>query len=65
MPMPALPSEEFKIVEQLRNGTRNGYAFQIGGCQVADAKRPNAKYLLMARPLVRECQHIALTNPAS
>ncbi|HTQ61832.1 MAG TPA: hypothetical protein VMI32_16535 [Candidatus Solibacter sp.] len=49
----ALPSDEFKIVEQLRNGTRNGYTFQIGGCQVADAKRPNAKYELMARPLLK------------
>jgi len=49
--MSALQSDEFKIVEQLRNGTRNGYAFQIGGCQVADAKRPNAKYQLTARPL--------------
>jgi hypothetical protein len=26
--MSALPSDEFKIVDQLRNGTRNGYAFQ-------------------------------------
>ena len=50
--MSALPSDEFKIVEQLRNGTRNGYAFQIGGCQVADAKRPNEKYQLTARPLL-------------
>jgi len=51
--MSALPSDEFKIVEQLRNGTRNGYAFQIGGCQVAHAKRPNEKYQLTARPLLK------------
>jgi len=48
-----LPSDEFRIVEQLRNGTRNGYAFQIGGCQVAYAKRPNAKYQFTARPLLK------------
>jgi hypothetical protein len=41
--MSALPSDEFKIVEQLRNGTRNGYAFQISGCQVANGARSNAK----------------------
>jgi len=49
----ALPSDEFKIIDQLRNGTRNGYAFQISGCQVADVKRPNAKYRLTARPLLK------------
>jgi hypothetical protein len=41
--MSVLPSDEFKIVEQLRNGTRNGYAFQISGCQVANGARSNAK----------------------
>jgi hypothetical protein len=51
--MSALPSDEFKIVEELRNGRRNRYAFQIAGCQVADAQRPNGKYQLTARPLVK------------
>jgi hypothetical protein len=51
--MSALPSDEFKIVEQLRNGTRDKYAFEIVGCQTADAKRPNAKYQLTARPLLK------------
>ncbi len=51
--MSALPNDEFKIVEQLRNGIRNEYAFQIGGCQVAEPKLPNAKYQSMARPLLK------------
>ncbi len=50
--MSALPSDEFKIVEQLRNGTWNGYAFQIGGCQVAKGTSSNVKYQLTARPLL-------------
>jgi hypothetical protein len=49
----ALPSDEFKIVERLRNGTRNGYAFQISGCQVANGARSNAWYQLTARPLLK------------
>jgi hypothetical protein len=61
----ALPSDESKIVEKLRNGTRNQYAFQIGGCQVADPKLPNPKYQLTARPLLKGCPHIAPTNPES
>jgi hypothetical protein len=51
--MSALPSDEFKIVEQLRIGPKNGYAFQIGGCQVANGARSNAKYQLTARPLLK------------
>jgi hypothetical protein len=51
--MSALPSDEFKIIEQLRNGTRDKYAFEIVGCQAVDAKRPNAKYQLTARPLLK------------
>ena len=49
-----LPSDEFKIVEQLRAGTRNGYAFQIGGCQVANVRHPNPNYQLTARPLLKK-----------
>ena len=49
----SLPSDEFKMVEQLRNGTRDGYAFEIGGCQVAASARSNAKYQLTARPLFK------------
>jgi hypothetical protein len=49
----ALPSDTFKIVEQLRTGARNKYAFQIGGCQVANSGHPNTKYQLTARPLVK------------
>jgi type IV pilus assembly protein PilA len=49
----ALPSDESKIVEQLRNGTKNQYAFQIGGCQVSNPKLPNPEYQLTARPLLK------------
>jgi len=51
--MSALPDDEFKTIEQLRNGTRDEYAFQIGGCQVANGARSNAKYQLTARPLLK------------
>jgi hypothetical protein len=51
--MSALPSDEFKTVEQLRNGTRNGYAFEIIGCHAANGARSSAKYQLMARPLLK------------
>jgi hypothetical protein len=49
----ALPNDEFKVVEQLRNGAWNGYAFQISGCQIANDARSNAKYQLTASPLLK------------
>jgi len=33
------------------NGTDNGYAFEIAGCQSPDAGRPNLAYYSTARPL--------------
>jgi hypothetical protein len=33
------------------NGTDNGYAFEIAGCQAPDAVRPNGAYYTTARPL--------------
>jgi hypothetical protein len=51
--MSALPNDEFKIVEQLRNGARNKYVFEIVGCQTADVNHPNAKYQLTARPMLK------------
>ena len=48
--MSALPSDGL-TAGLVRNGTRNEYAFEIAGCE---AKRPNAKYQLTARPLLKE-----------
>ena len=47
----ALPSDEL-TTELVRNGTRNKYAFEIGGCLPGDAKRPNTKYQITARPVL-------------
>lgn len=46
----ALPSDDL-TAELVKIGRRNGYVFQID-CPARDAKRPNTKYLLTARPLV-------------
>ena len=48
----ALPSDEL-TTELVKNGRRNQYAFEIGGCPAENAKRPATKYQLTARPLVR------------
>jgi hypothetical protein len=42
-----LPPDFFK------NSERNGYAYAIIGCDLQDGKRPNGKYQLTARPLVK------------
>lgn len=47
----ALPSDEL-TAGLVKNERRNGYEFKIGGCLVGDAKRPNGRYRLTARPLL-------------
>jgi hypothetical protein len=47
----ALPSDEI-TAELIKNGRKNGYAFEISGCHTADGERRNTKYQLTARPLV-------------
>ena len=47
----ALPSDEL-TAELVKNGRKNEYAFEIGGCSAEDAKRTTTKYQLTARPLV-------------
>ena len=46
----ALPSDDL-TAELVKKGRRNGYTFQID-CPADDAKQPNTRYLLTARPLV-------------
>jgi len=51
--MSLLSSDELTI-ELLKSGRKNEYAFEINGCQPADGIRPNGKYQLTARPLLKE-----------
>lgn len=47
----ALPFNEL-TTRLVKNGRRNGYEFQIGGCLVGENKRPNTRYRLTARPML-------------
>ena len=45
-----LPSDE-QILRLAKDGTDNGYAFEIVGCQPAESQKPNSMYRVIARPL--------------
>lgn len=42
------------IAGLVKDARRNGYAFEISGCQATDGKKPNLTYYVIARPLRRD-----------
>jgi hypothetical protein len=45
-----LPRED-QIARLAKDGTDNGYAFNLVGCQSPEPKKPNLTYQIIARPL--------------
>jgi len=48
--LPQLPRDD-QIARLAKDGTDNGYAFNLGGCQPPTAKTPNLTYYVIAHPL--------------
>jgi hypothetical protein len=42
------------IAGSVKAARRNGYVFEISGCQATDGKKPNLTYYVIARPLRRD-----------